>query len=71
MAYINRAGLTGIYRPQCSSIGSPLGRDGTLSDMQRTIARHLDLQADVELSHGHHAAAERLSRLAAEMRGAA
>ncbi len=32
-------------------------------------ARILDRQADAELSHGRHAAAERLSRQAAELRG--
>ena len=67
VAYIHRAGISGIYRSFHSS--ALPGRDATLPDMQRTIARHLDLQADVELSHGHHRAAERLSRLADEMRG--
>lgn len=60
------------------------GRDGTHSGMQHTtkttkarsftvpvdLARWLDLQAGVELAHGHVQAAETLSRRAAEMREA-
>lgn len=58
-----------------------LGRDGIRSGMQRTptlrsftlsvdTARWLDLQAGVELAHGHVQAAETLSRRAAELREA-
>jgi hypothetical protein len=36
----------------------------------RLTAPILDRLADAELQHGHHARAEHLSRLAAEMRGA-
>ena len=36
-----------------------------------TLASTLDREADAELAMGHHGAAERLSRLAAEMRGQA
>ncbi|MGI4944984.1 MAG: hypothetical protein ACRYHQ_31230 [Janthinobacterium lividum] len=61
------------------------GRDSTPSGMQHTtkaikprslfavpvdVARWLDLQAGVELAHGHTQAAETLSRRAAEMREA-
>lgn len=36
-----------------------------------TLARHLEVLAGCELQHGHHAAAEHLSRQAAAMREAA
>ena len=41
------------------------------SDNRAMLARRLDLLADCELQHGHHVAAERLARRAAELRGAA
>ena len=37
----------------------------------RITAPILDRMADIELQHGHHARAEQLAQLAAEMRGAA
>ena len=53
------------------------GRDGSVVAMQRPplrlnvamdLPRRLDLEAAVELQHGHVAAAEMLARRAAEMR---
>ena len=43
----------------------------TSPQLQRITARLLDRLADAELQHGHHAAAEQLSRRATEMREAA
>ena len=43
----------------------------TSPTFQRITARLLDRLADAELQHGHHAAAEQLSRRATEMREAA
>ena len=70
MAYLHRTGLAGIYRPLC--ISSAPDRDETTRPMLPAIlARHLDREADAELSQGHHAAAERLAWRAAELRGLA
>lgn len=40
----------------------------TPTDHRVTLARRLDLLADVELQHGHHHQAERLAHAAAELR---
>ena len=39
-------------------------------DRQAILARRLDLLAGCELQHGHHLAAERLARLADDLRAA-
>jgi hypothetical protein len=40
-------------------------------DHRAILARRLDLIADIELQHGHHASAEHLSTQVTELRGAA
>ncbi len=68
MAYLHRTGLAGIYRPLC--ISAAPGLNEIVRAMPPAIlARHLDREADAELSQGHHAAAERLAWRAAELRG--
>ena len=63
-----------VFHPKIAShYGAPskrviqISRDDMLPSME--LARHLDREADVELSQGHHAAAERLAWRAAELRG--
>ena len=67
MAYLHYAGLAGIYFPHYSS--ALPGRDETMRAMPHAVlARFLDREADVALSHGRHGAAERLATRAAELR---
>ena len=62
----NIADTTGASQRHARSILNTTGQVA-----KPTLARRFDLEAGVELAHGHYAAAERLSWRAAELREAA